>query len=249
MSTKIEWTEETWNPVTGCVPVSAGCAHCYAKIFANRLKNMGIEKYRNGFIPTFHPESLQGPYHWKKSRMIFVCSMSDLFQDAVTDEQIEQVFEVMANTPRHTYQVLTKRAQRMWEWYKMYTSKWSWPQNVWAGVSIENAAYRGRSYLLRQMDDVKVRFISFEPLIGSPPKPLVEYLNGINWVIVGAESGPHARPMDENWVRQIRDAAVSLNIPFFYKQKFVKGDAYRRSHKVSMPKLDGRVWDEMPLVI
>lgn len=220
MSTRsrIEWTETTWNPTTGCDRISAGCDHCYALTLAKRLKAMGSAKYQNdgdprtsgpGFGVTTHPTALMQPMRWREPRLVFVNSMSDLFHAKVPTAFIRQVFEVMADTPQHTYQILTKRSRRL----RRIASNLDWPSNVWMGVSVENAD------TLDRVDDLRrvwaaVRFLSCEPLIG--PLPGVD-LSGIGWVIAGGESGPNARPVDPSWITGIRDACITDNVPFFFK--------------------------------
>ena len=228
----IEWTEASWNPVTGCSKTSPGCAHCYAERMARRLKAMGQPQYANGFRVTGHPAVLSLPRTWKQPQMIFVNSMSDLFHERVPIDFIQRIFEIMRTVDRHTYQVLTKRSERL----RKLDEKIDWPDNVWMGVSVENADYLCRIDDLRATG-AKVKFLSLEPLLG--PLPVLD-LGDIDWVIVGGESGPGARPMKEEWVIQIRDRCVSAGIPFFFKQwgGVNKKQAGRR--------LDGRTWDEMP---
>ena len=266
--TSIEWSEVTWNPVTGCSRTSPGCDICYAMTMAARLKAMGSAKYQNdgepplsgpGFGVTLHPDVVEEPLRWRKPRTVFVNSMSDLFHPEIPDEFICRVFDVMAQAERHTFQVLTKRSQRMAsltndrlatpeevdDGYELgiYPSVWDIAssgiptRNVWLGVSIENDRYTFRANHLRGTS-AAVRFLSLEPLLG--PLPSLD-LNDIDWVIVGAESGRGARPMDEGWVRDIRDHCVERDIPFFYKQR-----ATPSGHKVPLPDLDGRVWNQMP---
>jgi protein gp37 len=206
----IEWTEMTWNPITGCSKVSQGCKNCYAERMAKRLRGMGIWQYRNGFDVTLAPQLLTAPLQWKEPRLVFVNSMSDLFHEVVPDDYIQDVFQVMLDTPQHTYQVLTKRAQRLATFSKMLP----WPENVWMGVSVENQAATSRiPHLL--VCGARIKFLSIEPLIG-PIRALP--LFGINWVIVGGESGPRARPMDKAWVDAIRHLCAERAIPFFFKQ-------------------------------
>ena len=232
--TRIEWTEATWNPVTGCTKMSPGCTHCYAERMAHRLQAMGLDKYRNGFRITLHPDVLEAPLRWKKPRMIFVNSMSDLFHHDVPLDFIYQVFEVMRKASRHSFQVLTKRAKRL----RAIAPSLPWPENVWMGVSVEHAAYTYRIDMLRQTG-AAVKFLSLEPLLG--PLPNLD-LTGIHWVIVGGESGPGARPMEVEWVRDIRDQCVRAGVPFFFKQW--GGVVKKRTGRI----LDGRTWDEMPSI-
>jgi protein gp37 len=237
MTTKssIEWTESTWNPLTGCTKISPGCKNCYAARMAKRLQAMGLEKYSNGFQLTLHPDSLEEPLRLKKPQMIFVNSMSDLFHKNVPAEFIQQVFEVMRQAHWHTFQILTKRAHRLLE----MDPQIEWPENVWMGVSVENQDYAFRIDLLRQTH-ARVKFLSLEPLLG----PLEDLnLNGIDWVIVGGESGPRARPLAYEWVASIRDQCVRSNTPFFFKQ-------WGGVHKKKTGRLlDGRTWDEWPRVV
>ena len=212
MATKssIEWTEATWNPVTGCTKISPGCKHCYAERMSLRLQAMGQRNYANGFDLTLHERMLEKPLSWKKPQLIFVNSMSDLFHDEVPMDFILKVFKVMRRASWHQFQVLTKRSQRLLE----LNSQIDWPDNVWMGVSVENQDYTFRIDHLRKTDAV-TKFLSLEPLLG----PLSGLnLNGINWVIVGGESGPGARPMLEDWVSQIRDQCDVASVPLFVKQ-------------------------------
>ena len=230
--TNIEWTEMTWNPVTGCTKVSPGCKHCYAETMSRRLKLMGAERYRNGFNVTCHEDLVDLPATWKRPRVVFVNSMSDLFQAEVPLEFIRRVFETMRKCPQHQFQVLTKRAERLVE----VASELHWASNIWMGVSIENADYAFRSVLLKSVP-AAIRFLSVEPLLGCIDRlPL----DGIHWVIVGGESGPGAREMRSEWVdtiyRQCRERAV----PFFFKQW--GGVQKHRNGR----ELFGQTFDEMP---
>ena len=232
IKSSIEWTESTWNPVTGCTKVSHGCKHCYAERMAHRLQAMGVEKYRNGFSLALHEHVLEYPLTWKKPQTIFVNSMSDLFHDHVTDEYIHRVFDVMRRADWHRFQVLTKRSERL---LKM-SPEIDWPENVWMGVSVENDQYLDRIDHLRETD-AAVTFLSCEPLLG----PLSRMnLHDIDWVIVGGESGPKARPMDPSWVRDIREQCNTQVVPFFFKQW--GGVRKKKTGRL----LDGRVYDEMP---
>jgi len=241
--TGIEWTEVTWNPTTGCDRISPGCDHCYALTLAKRLKAMGAEKYQNdgnpttsgpGFAITLHEPALAQPYRWGGRRTVFVNSMSDLFHAKVPIDFVKRVFEVIADTPQHTYQVLTKRSARL----PKIADKLDWPDNLWLGVSVENADHLYRVDHLRQVP-AKVRFLSCEPLIG----PLDELeLDGIGWVITGGESGPNARPLDPAWVRTIRDKCHDDQVPFFHKQWG------GRTPKAGGRTLDGKVWSQMPVL-
>src|SRR5580692_2285418 len=215
----IEWTEVTWNPVTGCDRVSAGCEHCYALTLARRLKAMGAAKYQRdgdprtsgpGFGVSLHQEALAEPYGWRTPRVVFVNSMSDLFHAKVPLAFIQQVFDVIAQTPQHTYQILTKRSLRL----RRLAGYLSWPSNLWMGVSVESEVVLSRVDHLRQVP-AAVRFLSCEPLLG----PLDQInLHGIGWVIAGGESGPNYRPMHLDWARGIRDACQVAAVPFFFKQ-------------------------------
>lgn len=238
---RIEWTEATWNPTTGCDRISAGCDNCYALTLARRLKAMGSAKYQNdgdwrtsgpGFGITTHEKALAVPYRWRESRVVFVNSMSDLFHARVPDGFIHDVFAVMAATPRHTYQVLTKRPRRL----VRLAAGLPWPVNVWVGVSVENADTLWRVDQLRQIP-AAVRFVSAEPLLG----PLDELnLEEVRWVIAGGESGPGARALDLNWVRGLRDHCLEAGVAFFFKQ--IGG----RTPTAGGRQLDGRTWDQVP---
>jgi protein gp37 len=238
---RIEWTQATWNPTTGCDRISPGCDHCYALTLARRLKAMGSPKYQTdghpttsgpGFAVQTHPDTLTVPYRWRTPRTVFVNSMSDLFHARVPEPFIRDVFTVMADTPRHTYQVLTKRSTRL----RRLADHLDWPPNVWVGVSVETAAQ------LHRVDDLRavpatVRFISAEPLIG----PLTGLdLTGIQWVITGGESGPNARPLNLDWARHIRDASRAAGVAYFHKQ-------HGGTHPKSTGRtLDGRTWGQTP---
>lgn len=232
-SSSIEWTEATWNPVTGCTKISPGCKHCYAERMAKRLRAMGQPRYAAGFRVTLQPDLLELPLHWRQARLIFVNSMSDLFHDAVPLEYVQQVFAVMEEARQHRFQILTKRADRLVD----LAGELPWPKNVWMGVSVESERYVERIDRLREVP-AAVRFLSLEPLIG----PLEDLpLEGIGWVIVGGESGPRARPMRPEWVRSIRSQCQGHGVPFFFKQW---GGVRKKRHG---RELDGRTWDEMPL--
>lgn len=237
----IEWTEVTWNPTTGCDRVSMGCDNCYALTMAKRLKAMGSERYQNdgdprtsgpGFALSLHPKALDQPYRWSGHRTVFVDSMSDLFHAKVPLSFVRDVFDVIADTPQHTYQILTKRSSRL----PKLADKLEWPSNLWMGVSVESSEFLYRVDHLRQVP-ASVRFLSCEPLLGSLSGL---DLSGIGWVITGGESGPRARPLDPEWVREIRDACLDHQIPFFHKQW---GGRTPKEHGRT---LDGVVWDEMP---
>lgn len=228
----IEWTESTWNPVTGCTKVSAGCLNCYAERMAKRLKAMGQARYKNGFKVTLHPEALKEPYGWKKSRVVFVNSMSDLFHKDIPTDFIQKIFTVMNENPQHTFQILTKRSERL----RKLAPELCWPDNIWMGVTVEDNDNISRIDDLR-MVAAAVRFLSVEPLIG--PVPDLD-LEGIDWVIVGGESGPGARPMKEEWVFDIQEKCGVLNVPFFFKQW--GGVNKKKSGRI----LQGQTWDEYP---
>jgi protein gp37 len=238
----IEWTEATWNPTTGCDRVSAGCENCYALTLAKRLKAMGSAKYQNdgdsrtsgpGFGLTVHPQALAVPYGWRSPRRVFVNSMSDLFHARVPLGFVRDVFQVMAETPQHTYQVLTKRARRL----RQVADRLEWPQNLWMGVSVENTRELGRVEDLRRIP-AAVRFLSCEPLLG--PLDGLD-LTRIQWVIAGGESGAGYRPMEERWVTDIRDACLRQEVAFFFKQWG------GHTPKERGRQLQGRTWDQMPL--
>jgi len=228
----IEWTDATWNPVTGCSKISPGCKHCYAERMANRLKLMGQANYRNGFEVTLQPQMLDLPLHWKTPKRIFVNSMSDLFHDEVPLTYIKQVFDVMKRAHWHQFQVLTKRSERV----RALSPSLDWAPQIWMGVSVENEKYLYRIDHLRKTA-AHVRFLSLEPLLGPLPKM---NLRGIDWAIVGGESGPGARPIDPAWVTDIRDQCLKAQVPFFFKQW---GGLQK---KKTGRTLEGRVWDEMP---
>ena len=228
----IEWTEATWNPVTGCSKISAGCKHCYAERMSFRLQAMGKPQYANGFKLTLQPGMLEVPLRWRSPRTIFVNSMSDLFHEDVGLEFTKRVFDVMNRCPQHTFQILTKRPSVAAE----FAPRLSWTSNIWMGTSIEDDRVLHRVASLRQIP-ARTRFLSIEPLIGPLPQlPLA----GIHWVIVGGESGPGSREMDPDWVRQIRDWCLEKSVPFFFKQW--GGVNKKKTGRV----LDGRTWDDMP---
>lgn len=231
---KIEWTNETWNPVTGCSKISSGCKNCYAERMAHRLFNMGVYNYRNQFQVTLHTHSLEIPYKWKKPRTIFVNSMSDLFHKDVPLEFIQQVFKVIEDTPQHQYQILTKRSERLVE----LTKSLNWSSNLWMGVSVEDEKVMSRIQDLKKCD-ANIKFLSVEPLIG--PLPNLD-ISGIDWVIVGGESGPRSRPMKPEWVLDIKNNCQENQIPFFFKQW--GGVNKKKTGRV----LENRTWDEMPLL-
>ncbi len=236
-TTKIEWTESTWNPITGCTKISSGCKFCYAEVMAKRLKAMGQEKYRNGFALTLHPETLQEPYAWKKPKMIFVNSMSDLFHKDIPVEYLQRVFKVIKENPQHVFQVLTKRADIL----RYYDSEgWlEWPHNLWMGVTVENKEVIHRIENLRNTN-ARVKFLSCEPLL-SPLENM--NLKGIDWVIVGGESGRTPRPMKEDWVVDIKEQCRQANVAFYFKQW---GGTNK---KKAGSALDGKAYKEMPVII
>lgn len=238
---RIEWTEQTWNPTSGCTKISPGCKHCYAETMAVRLKAMGSRGYANGFQLTVHPYRLVQPLKRKKSTVYFVNSMSDLFHEDIPDSFLDEVFSVVTQTPHHTYQILTKRAERL----LLYFSNRKCPQNVWLGVSVEDRAFGlPRIESLRQVD-ANIRFLSVEPLLESLGNINLE---GIQWVIVGGESGPKARPMQKEWVDEIRIKCETENVAFFFKQWGGWGvDGKKRAKKENGRELHGRIWDAMPV--
>jgi protein gp37 len=229
----IEWTDSTWNPVTGCTKISPGCKHCYAERLAKRLQAMGQANYRNGFEVTLQPKMLELPLHWKTPKRIFVNSMSDLFHDKVPTEYIKRVFDVMRRADWHQYQVLTKRSERV----RKLSPELHWAPQIWMGVSVENEKYVSRIDDLRKTG-AHVKFLSLEPLLG-PLKRL--NLKGIDWAIVGGESGPGARPIDPAWVTNLRDQCLRAGVPFFFKQ----WGGVRKS--TTGRTLEGRTWDQMPV--
>jgi protein gp37 len=232
-NSNIEWTDATWNPVTGCTKISPGCKHCYAERLAKRLKAMGQANYRNGFKVTLQPHMLELPLRWKSPKRIFVNSMSDLFHEDVPTDYVKRVFEIMVRANWHQFQVLTKRSDRLLGLNK----ELEWAPQIWMGVSVENEKYTHRIDDLRKTG-AHVKFLSLEPLLG----PLGKLnLRKIDWAIVGGESGPGARPVDPEWVMEIRDECLRVGVPFFFKQwgGVQKNKTGRR--------LDGRTWDEMPV--
>ncbi|MCE5229176.1 phage Gp37/Gp68 family protein [bacterium] len=235
MATKssIEWTESTWNPVTGCSKISPGCKHCYAERMARRLHAMGQPSYRNGFNPTAQPQMLETPLRWKKPQIVFVNSMSDLFHEDVQEDFILEIFEAMNQADWHTYQILTKRPDRL----VALDPKLPWRPHIWMGVSVENQQYTKRIELLRH-SHAHIKFLSLEPLLGPIHKINLE---GIDWVIVGGESGPGSRPIEKSWVIEIRDLCIRKNVPFFFKQ-------WGGFHKKRAGRLlEGRTWDQTPI--
>lgn len=237
----IEWTEHTWNPITGCTKVSPGCKHCYAETMAHRLTAMGARGYENGFDLTLHPERLEQPLRRKAPTTYFVNSMSDLFHDKVPDAYIDRVLDVCRRTPQHTYQVLTKRAERL---PKFFAAR-ECPSNVWLGVSVEDRKYGVPRIAHLQRVRVAVRFLSVEPLLSDVGRL---DLAGIHWVIVGGESGAKARPMQPAWAEAVKRHAVAQGAAFFFKQWGAWGaDGERRNKKANGRELGGRRWDEFPV--
>ncbi len=228
----IEWTEMTWNPTTGCTKISQGCKHCYAEIMSRRLKAMGVEKYKNNFQLTLHPETLVVPYSWKKPKIVFVNSMSDLFHEKVPLNYVKKVFKVMNENPQHIFQILTKRGHILNEFHKAL----EWTDNIWMGVSIENEKVLERVQFLRNTN-AKIKFLSCEPLLA--PLPNLD-LSGIDWVIVGGESGRKPRPMEKEWVIEIKEKCERNSVAFFFKQW--GGTNKKKSGRI----LNGKTNDEMP---
>lgn len=238
LNSSIEWTQATWNPVTGCTKVSPGCAHCYAETFAERFRGVPGHPYERGFDLQLRPERLKQPLDWKQPKLIFVNSMSDLFHEDIPLAFIQSVFETMAQADWHKFQVLTKRSKRLAE----LAPHLPWPDNVWMGVSVENQRWTSRIDDLRQVP-AAVRFLSCEPLLG----PLKLDLAGIHWVIVGGESGPRARPMRGDWARDIRDQCTAADVPFFFKQWGAHDEVGIRVGKGRAGRqLDKQVWDGLP---
>ncbi len=228
----IEWTDATWNPASGCTKVSPGCQHCYAERFAERFRGVPGHPYEQGFDLTMWPDRLALPLQWRKPRRIFVNSMSDLFHKDIPDDFIRQVFDVMVRADWHVFQVLTKRSSRL----AALGPSLPWPPHIWIGVSIETDRYTDRAGDLRAVP-AALRFVSAEPLLG--PLPSLN-LDGIHWLITGGESGPHHRPCDPDWVRDLRDRCVASGVAFFHKQW---GGA---THSAGGRMLDGRTWDQVP---
>lgn len=233
-SSKIEWTNATWNPLTGCTKISPGCKFCYAERMSKRLNAMGVAKYKNSFKLTLHEDALDAPLHWPHPQIIFVNSMSDMFHEDVPEEFIQKVFNTMRIAHWHQFQVLTKRSERLAE----LNSQLEWSSNIWMGVSVGNSNYLYRIEHLRETQ-ARIKFLSIEPLIG--PLPALK-LDGIDWVIVGGESGPNARPIEEKWVTEIRDKCISAKIPFFFKQW--GGVNKKRTGR----SLENQTWNEMPVI-
>jgi protein gp37 len=233
-NTKIEWTEQTWNPSTGCNKISSGCLNCYAEKMSKRLKCMGMQKYANGFELTCHPETLREPYSWKKERIVFVNSMSDLFHENIPLHFIQEVFKVMNENPQHIFQVLTKRSENLLK----YSNQLVWTENIWAGVTVEGFRQKYRIDHLREVP-AKLKFLSCEPLLDDLGEL---HLQDIDWIIVGGESGPKARPMKKEWVENILSQAHSNDIAFFFKQW--GGVNKKKNGRM----LNGRTYSEMPKI-
>lgn len=238
--TKIEWTDKTWNPITGCTKVSSGCKNCYAEIMSLRLKAMGIDKYKNGFNFTLHEECLSEPLKWKKPHTIFVCSMSDIFHEKVPFEFVDKIINIIKQTPHHNYQILTKRAEQMNE----YFDRKEIPQNIWLGVTVDVSASKDRIDSIRNLN-ASIKFLSCEPLL----EDLGELnLENIDWVIVGGESGSKARPMEKKWVLSIKEQCEEQGSAFFFKQWGTWGaDGIKRNKKANGKLINGKVYQEMPI--
>jgi protein gp37 len=242
---KIEWTDATWNPVTGCTKVSAGCANCYAQTFSERFRGVPNHPFQNGFDLTLRPDRLEWPLLWKEPRRVFVNSMSDLFHEKIEDEYILKVFETMERAEQHTFQVLTKRTARMAAWVQKYYSNKKIASNIWMGTSLERQDFYERVEFLKRIPS-KVRFLSVEPLLG-PIQFKAHDLRALDWVIVGGESGPHSRPMSKEWVTDIKDQCEKQKVPFFFKQwGAYNSQGERVGKKYSGRRLEGRHWNEMP---
>jgi protein gp37 len=238
-STKIEWTEATWNPTIGCTKVTAGCKNCYAEIMARRLQAIGVKGYENGFTFTVLPDRFLQPITIKKSTKFFVFSMSDLFHEKMLFDDIDKIFETIKKTPQHYYQILTKREQKL----RRYFEKRAVPANVWLGVTVENENVKNRINVLKTID-ASIRFLSIEPLLGDVGKL---DLSGIHWVIVGGESGPNARPMNPDWPKNIQKQCKEQNVAFFFKQWGTWGeDGKKRSKYANGSLLLGKEWKEEP---
>ena len=248
----IEWTQLTWNPTTGCTKISDGCVFCYAHPLSLRLKAMGLEKYRNGFKLTLHPQELTKPYSWKNPKIVFVNSMSDLFHHEVPVEFIQRVFKVMNETPQHNYQLLTKRSERVLQ----IADQLNWSQNIWLGVSVENEKVTPR---IKDLVNTPAftKFLSCEPMIG-PIQSLDKYIDKLDWIIVGGESGAGARPIQKSWIDDIKNLCNKHNVPFFFKQWGKKKfnitiddptmETSHPNHAKGGCQLDGKIYREMPVL-
>ena len=240
-TTKIEWTDRVWNPSKGCSKISEGCKYCYAESFAKRLQSMGMEDYKDGFKFKILPHRLNEPLKIKKPQKFFVNSMSDLFHDDMPDEYLDQIFDIINKTPQHTYQILTKRAENMFEYFQNHNV----PENVWLGVTVENSKYLYRVDILRKIN-ATIKFVSFEPLIGSVGK--IDLTN-IDWAIVGGESGNRARLIKQEWVNEIYLQCKKQNVPFFFKQWGTWGaDGIKRNKKANGKLFKNKEWHEYPVV-
>lgn len=235
LSTAIEWTDSTWNPVTGCTKISSGCANCYAERLALRLQAMGNPSYKNGFSVTLHEDMLELPLKWKKPQAIFVNSMSDLFHEDIPVEFIKCIFSTMRKANWHRFQILTKRSERMLE----LSPQLPWAPNIWMGVTVENKNHVSRIEYLKETG-AAVKFLSLEPLLGPLPNL---HLNGIDWVIVGGESGPRARHIEKDWVVNIKNQCLNTEVPFFFKQW--GGTNKKKAGR----ELEGRIWSETPALL
>lgn len=245
MATKIEWTEKTWNPVSGCTKISEACQNCYAEVMARRLQGNNIKGYEQGFKVTLHPERLTEPLTWKRPQMVFVVSMGDLFHQDVPFTFIDNIMQVIRETPRHTYQLLTKRPDRMANYFQ---TRHGAPLNCWLGTTVENSRHYDRIDHLRAVPGGVVKFLSCEPLLGNMPD--ID-LDKIDWVIMGGESGACARPTDPHWFRSLRDAVLATHrVRLFFKQWGTWGaDGVKRSKKDNGCTLDGETWKEYPEII
>ncbi|MDR2708740.1 MAG: phage Gp37/Gp68 family protein [Elusimicrobiota bacterium] len=242
-TTKIEWTEKTWNPITECTQISAGCKNCYAMSMANRLCAMGQDKYKNAFNLTLHEKCLTEPLSWKMPAAIFVCSMSDIFNKAVPFHFIDKIMQIIKNTPQHKYQLLTKRSERMLKYFKTRNV----PNNVWLGITVEAKEYKKRIDDLRKLKSARIRFLSCEPLLNDLGKL---NLKNINWVIVGGESGVNGRLMKQSWVENIKEQCHQQSAAFFFKQWGTWGaDGIKRNKYLNGKKLNGEIIQEIPQVI
>jgi protein gp37 len=240
-TTKIEWTDKTWNPVTGCTKISAGCTHCYAEVMARRLHAMGVNKYANGFTATTHETALNDPLKWNQPCTIFVCSMADLFHEDISFNFIDKVIDTIKNTKHHNYQFLTKRAKRM----ATYFSNRTIPENVWLGVTVESASEKSRIDSIRKLS-ASIHFLSCEPLLED--LGILDF-TGVDWVIVGGESGVQARPMKPEWVHSIKRQAEEQDVAFFFKQWGTWGsDGIKRNKKANGKKLNGKIIQMMPQI-
>lgn len=244
MATKIEWTERTWNPIHGCTKVSEACQNCYAEVMARRLQGNHIKGYENGFKVTLHPERLTDPLTWKGSQMVFVVSMGDIFHQDIPFDFIDNIMQVIRQTPQHTYQLLTKRTERMANYFQ---TRHGAPQNCWLGTTCENSNHYERLEYLKATPGGEVKFLSCEPLLGDMADISLE---GIDWVITGGESGVRARRTPKQWFLNLRDACLRWNTPFFFKQWGAWGeDGVKRSKYANGSLLDGMEWKQMPRIL